>query len=75
MRYIRQMLRLSTGGTSVREIATMLWIVRSTVQDNLDRDKAAGLTWPLAGELTNDSLEHRLFIRVGVERWRHLPSA
>ncbi|RWK76106.1 MAG: hypothetical protein EOR51_29965 [Mesorhizobium sp.] len=37
MRHIRQMLRLSAGGTSVREIAVVLGIGRSTVQHNLDR--------------------------------------
>lgn len=31
MRHIRQMLRLSAGGTSVREIAVVLGIARSTV--------------------------------------------
>ncbi|OMQ41718.1 IS21 family transposase [Ensifer sp. 1H6] len=77
MRHIRQMLRLSAGGTSVREIAVALGIARSTVQDNLDRAKAAGLNWPLPGELTDDALEHRLFIRAGVkqgQRRRHEPN-
>ena len=68
MRHIRQMLRLSAGGTSVREIAVVLGIARSTVQDNLDRAKAAGLIWPLPGELTDDALEHRLFARAGVRQ-------
>ncbi|WP_246810936.1 helix-turn-helix domain-containing protein [Ensifer sp. ENS09] len=69
------MLRLSAGGTSVREIAVVLGIARSTVQDNLDRAKAAGLSWPLPGELTDDALEHRLFTRAGVkqgQRRRHV---
>ncbi|MEO5325220.1 IS21 family transposase [Mesorhizobium sp. CC13] len=77
MRHIRQMLRLSAGGTSVREIAVVLGVARSTVQDNLDRAKAAGLNWPLPGELTDDALEHRLFIRAGVkqgQRRRHEPN-
>ncbi|MER9158376.1 IS21 family transposase [Mesorhizobium sp. M0778] len=77
MRHIRQMLRLSAGGTSVREIAVMLGIARSTVQDNLDRAKTAGLIWPLPGELTDDALEHRLFSRAGVkqgQRRREEPS-
>jgi len=68
MRHIRQMLRLSAGGTSVREIAAMLGIARSMVQDNLDRAKAAGLNWPLPGELTDDAREHRLFTRAGVKQ-------
>ncbi|WP_434169910.1 helix-turn-helix domain-containing protein [Sinorhizobium meliloti] len=49
------MLRHSAGGTSVREIAVVLGIARSTVQDNLDRAKPAGLNWPLPGELTDDA--------------------
>ncbi|WP_352987664.1 hypothetical protein [Mesorhizobium sp. M0988] len=71
------MLRLSAGGTSVREIAVMLGIARSTVQDNLDRAKAAGLIWPLPGELTDDALAHRLFSRAGLkqgQRRREEPS-
>ncbi len=35
MRQLRQMLRLAGDGTSSREIAQMLGIARSTVQDNL----------------------------------------
>ena len=72
MRHIRQMLRLAADGTSVREIAAMLGIARSTVQDNLDRAKAAGLNWPLPGELTDDALEHRLFTRGGVKPGKRL---
>jgi transposase len=33
MRQLRQMLRLSADGTSAREIATMLGVARSTIQD------------------------------------------
>lgn len=44
MRHIRQMLRLAGSGTSSREIAVMLGIARSTVQDNLKRAAMAGLS-------------------------------
>ncbi|WP_202595633.1 sigma factor-like helix-turn-helix DNA-binding protein, partial [Rhizobium leucaenae] len=49
MRHLRQMLRLAASGTSSREIAVVLGIARSTVQDNLQRAAAAGLNWPLPG--------------------------
>ena len=35
MRQLRQMLRLAGSGTSSREIAVVLGVARSTVQDNL----------------------------------------
>ena len=40
MRQLRQMLRLAGSGTSSREIAVVLGIARSTVQDNLQRAAA-----------------------------------
>ncbi|WP_352726998.1 helix-turn-helix domain-containing protein [Mesorhizobium australicum] len=39
-----QLLRLSADGISVRDIATMLGIALSTVQDNTERATAAGLS-------------------------------
>ncbi|MFB9982591.1 helix-turn-helix domain-containing protein [Mesorhizobium kowhaii] len=69
MRHLRQMLRLAGDGTSAREIAQRLGTARSTVQDNnLKRAAAAGLNWPLPGELTDDALERRLFARAGSSR-------
>ena len=65
MRQLRYMLRLAADGTSIREIAEMLGIARSTVQDNLKRAAAAELSWPLAGDLTDDALENKLFSRSG----------
>jgi IS30 family transposase len=47
MRQLRQMLRLARDGVSAREIGRTLGVARSTVQDNLKRAEAAGLTWPL----------------------------
>ena len=74
MRQLRLMLRLAGDGTSSREIAQMLGIARSTVQDNLKRAEAAGLSWPLPSDLTDDALENRLFARAGVRQGlRRLP--
>ena len=61
MRQIRQMLRLARDGVSAREIGRTLGVARSTIQDNLKRASAAGLAWPLAGDLTDTVLEQRLF--------------
>ncbi|MER8912173.1 hypothetical protein NKH99_32270 [Mesorhizobium sp. M0854] len=81
MRQLRQMLRLAGSGTSSREIAVVLGIARSTVQDNLRRAAAIGLSWPLPSELTDDALENKLFARNGVKQgtrrrtepnWAHL---
>lgn len=70
MRHLRQMLRLAGDGISTREIAQTLGLARSTVQDNLKRAAAAGLTWPLPSELSDDALENRLFARAGVKPGR-----
>ena len=68
MRQLRQMLRLCADDVSVRDIAMMLGLARSTVQDNLERARAAGLSWPLPGDLTDDVIERRLFSRQGVKQ-------
>lgn len=68
MRHMRQMLRLAGDGVSSRDIAEMLGVARSTLQDNLKRATAAGLSWPLPGDLTDDAIEARLFDRAGVKQ-------
>ncbi|MEC5414267.1 helix-turn-helix domain-containing protein [Aurantimonas sp. C2-4-R8] len=68
MRQLRQMLRLAGDGTSARDIALTLGVARSTIQDNLKRAAASGLSWPLPGELTDDALEGKLFARAGVKQ-------
>ena len=68
MRQLRQMLRLSRDGVSVRDIAERLGVARSTVQENLKRAEQAGLSWPLPGALTDEALEGRLFARAGVKQ-------
>jgi transposase len=61
MRQLRQLLRLHHDGVSARKIACELGVARSTIRDNLKRAAVAGLTWPLATDLTDDVLEQRLF--------------
>ena len=68
MRRLRQLLRLAREGASTRDIAETLGVARSTIQDNLKRAAAAGLSWPLPGELTDDALEGKLFGRAGVRQ-------
>ncbi len=71
MRQIRLMLRLAGDGISSREIARTVNVARSTIQDYLRRAKAAGLTWPLPDELTDDVLQSRLFASVGTKAVFH----
>ena len=70
MRQLRQMLRLHHDGVSAREIGRTLGVARSTIQDNLERARAAGIDWPLAPEWTDEALEQRLFARIGVKPGR-----
>jgi transposase len=65
MRQLRPLLRLRLDGVSAREIGRRLGVARSTIQDNLKRTAAAGLAWPLADDVTDEALEHRLFGRAG----------
>ncbi len=44
MRQLRTLLRWRLGGVSAREIGRRLGVRRSTIQDNLKRAAAAGLT-------------------------------
>jgi transposase len=71
MRQLRQMLRLHHDGVSAREIGRTLGVARSTIQDNLERARAAGIVWPLSAEWTDEVLEQRLFARAGIKPgWR-----
>lgn len=67
MRQIRQMLRLARDRVSAREIGRTLGVARSTIQDNLKRATIAGLSWPLAGDLTDAVLQQRLFAHAGAK--------
>jgi transposase len=70
MRQLRQMLRLHHDGVSAREIGRTLGVARSTIQDNLERARVAGIGWPLPSEWTDELLEQRLFARAGVNPGR-----
>ena len=61
MRQIRDLLRLSHEGCSVRDLVLRYGVARSTIQDNLKRAKDAGLTWPLPADLTDDFLQKPCF--------------
>src|SRR3954452_25064758 len=67
MRRIKQLLTMHFGaGASTREIARELAIAPSTVREYLGRASAAGIGWPLAADVTDESLVARLFVNAGV---------
>jgi len=67
MRRIRQLLALHFGaGASSRTIGQELGIAPSTVREYLARAAAAGVGWPLAADVTDESLMARLFVNAGV---------
>jgi hypothetical protein len=67
MRRIRQLLGLHFGaGASSRAIGRELGIAPSTVREYLARARAAGIGWPLAADITDESLVARLFVNAGV---------
>jgi transposase len=61
MRKIRDVLRLSAGGMSNRQIAASLGIGVTAAGGVLRRARAAGIGWPLPAELTGEALEARLY--------------
>jgi len=61
MRKIKEVLRLNARGMSNRKIAISCGVSRPVVAEYLRRAAAAGLTWPLAPELDDATLEQRLF--------------
>ena len=61
MRKIRDVLRLSAAGMSSRKIAASLVVGATTVVDCLQRARAAGVSWPLLDDLSDEVLEARLF--------------
>jgi len=67
MRRIKQLLTMRFGaGASTREIARELGVAPSTVREYLGRAAAAGIGWPLAEDVTDESLMARLFVNAGV---------
>src|SRR5512144_806476 len=65
MRQVRDVLRLRTAGVAINEIARRVGVAPSTVRLTLKRLVAAGLRWPLPAEMTDATLEARLFTAVG----------
>ena len=61
MRRIKDVLRLKAAGHSRRQIANSCGLARSTVAEYLRRTEAAGLSWPLPGEIDDAELERKLF--------------
>jgi transposase len=68
MRHVREILRLTAAGVSKREIARRLGVVPSTVRETLRRATGAGVTWPLAGEVTDAALEVLLYKNNGTKQ-------
>ena len=65
MRKIREAQRLHAGGLSTRKIAASLGVGQSTASDYLKPVEHAGLSWPLAAEMTDAALEALLFHPIG----------
>ena len=61
MRKIREVLRLTAGGVTARQVAKIVGVARSTVGDCLRRAAAAGLSWPLRDGLTEEELIRRVY--------------
>jgi hypothetical protein len=61
MRKIRDVLRLSAAGMSKRKIAASLGVSPTAARDCIGRAWRAGLGWPLPAELTDETLERRLY--------------
>src|SRR3954469_16274842 len=67
MRQLRTLLRLKHAGAGLsdRTIACQIGVARSTIQEYLARVEAAGLSWPLPDDLTDEALDRLLFPRSG----------
>lgn len=61
MHKIRDVLRLAAAGLSSRKIAAGLSVSKTTIQNCLRRAEAAGVSWPLPDDLTDQTLEARLY--------------
>jgi transposase len=80
MRKIREVLRLAAQGLTTREMASSLQIGRTTLREYLYRARSAGLSWPLADDLSDGDLERMLFpnatgsVRKGIPQpdWGHV---
>ena len=66
MRKIREVLRLRLSHKkSIREISQSCSIGKSTVSDYVLRASAAGLSWPLPDDISDEELERRLYAAPG----------
>jgi hypothetical protein len=62
MRKIREVLRLALGeGLSRRQVSAASGVPLTTVNDYLRRAAAAGLQWPLPGDVDDAALEQMLY--------------
>jgi len=61
MRKLRDVLRLTAGGMSSRQVAASLTVGATTVIDYLGRARRAGIAWPLPADVTDEALEARLY--------------
>src|SRR5438477_4460320 len=68
MRQVREVLRLTTAGVGLNEIARRVGVARSTVRLTLKRLAGAGLRWPLPAEMTDRALETALFAAAGTKQ-------
>src|SRR6202007_635189 len=68
MRHVREVLRLTTAGVGLNEIARRVGVAPSTVRLTLKRLASAGLRWPLPAEMTDRGLETALFAAAGTKQ-------
>ena len=68
MRQVREVLRLTTAGVGLNEIARRVGVAASTVRLTLKRLASAGLSWPLPAEMTDRALETALFAAAGTKQ-------
>jgi transposase len=68
MRQVREVLRLTTAGVGLNEIARRVGVAASTVRLTLKRLASAGLSWPLPAEMTDSALETALFAAAGTKQ-------
>ena len=74
MRKIQEVLRLKwESRLSHRAIASSCGISPGTVSEYVQRAEAAGLTWPLPAELTEEALDERLFPPAAPATGRTIP--
>lgn len=69
MRQVRVILHLKyDAGESTRAIARQVGAAPSTVRETLKRFEAAGLSWPLPEEMTDEALEARLYANAATKQ-------